>query len=178
MINLADMRGRRLRLQPTARAVLGNKPLRGTLPDAELNQELLFKFLMSEIAAQRGDTRLAAQGYLDMAKSTRDPRLAKRATELAAYGRLQSQALEAARLWLELDKNNPQARQYLAALLVSSNKLSEAKPLRLGTRSHLSPRRGLGTVGRCTGRNLSSSSVKLRLSGTAAARSADACRDA
>ena len=60
-------------LEDRARAVLGNKPLRGTLPDAELNQELLFKFLMSEIAAQRGDTRLAAQGYLDMAKSTRDP---------------------------------------------------------------------------------------------------------
>ena len=116
-------------LEDRARAVLGNKPLRATLPDAELNQELLFKFLMSEIAAQRGDTRLAAQGYLDMAKSTRDPRLAKRATELAAYGRLQNQALEAARLWLELDKNNPQARQTLAALLVSSNKLSEAKPL-------------------------------------------------
>ena len=116
-------------LEDRARAVLGSKPLRGSLPDAELNQELLFKFLMSEIAAQRGDTRLAAQGYLDMAKSTRDPRLAKRATELAAYGRLQSQALEAARLWLELDKNNPQARQTLAALLVSSNKLSEAKPL-------------------------------------------------
>jgi tetratricopeptide (TPR) repeat protein len=112
-----------------ARAVLGNKPLRGTLPDTELNQELLFKFLMSEIAAQRGDLQLAAQGYLDMAKSTRDPRLAKRATEIAAYGRLQSLALEAARLWLDLDKNNPQARQTLAALLVSSNKLSEAKPL-------------------------------------------------
>jgi tetratricopeptide (TPR) repeat protein len=112
-----------------ARAVLGNKPLRGTLPDTELNQELLFKFLMSEIAAQRGDVQLAAQGYLDMAKSTRDPRLAKRATEIAAYGRLQSQALEAARLWLDLDKNNPQARQTLAVLLVSSNKLSEAKPL-------------------------------------------------
>ena len=112
-----------------ARAVLGNKPLRGTLPDAQLSQELLFKFLMSEIAAQRGDLQLAAQGYLDMAKSTRDPRLAKRATEIAAYGRLQNQALEAARLWLDLDKNNPQARQTLAALLVSSNKLSEAKPL-------------------------------------------------
>ncbi|HTS54248.1 MAG TPA: tetratricopeptide repeat protein [Burkholderiales bacterium] len=112
-----------------ARAVLGNKPPRGTLPDTQLSQELLYKFLLSEIAAQRGDLQLAAQGYLDMAKSTRDPRLAKRATEIAAYGRLQNQALEAARLWLDLDKNNPQARQTLAALLVSSNRLSEAKPL-------------------------------------------------
>jgi tetratricopeptide (TPR) repeat protein len=125
----ADDDGDDAGFEDRARAVLGNKPLRGTLPDTELNQELLFKFLMSEIAAQRGDVQLAAQGYLDMAKSTRDPRLAKRATEIAAYGRLQSQALEAARLWLDLDKNNPQARQTLAALLVSSNKLSEAKPL-------------------------------------------------
>src|SRR5262245_49477236 len=116
-------------LEDRARAVLGNKALRGTLPDNELNQDLLFKFLLSEIAAQRGDLQFAAQGYLDMARKTRDPRLAKRATEIAAYGRLQAQALEAARLWLELDKDNPQARQTLAALLVSSNKLSEAKPL-------------------------------------------------
>ena len=91
--------------------VFGNKPLRGTLPDNELNQELLFKFLLSEIAGQRGNLQLAAQGYLEMAKTTRDPRLAKRATEIAAYGRLQNLALEAASLWLELDKNNPQARQ-------------------------------------------------------------------
>ena len=116
-------------MEDRARAVLGNKPLSGTLPANELNQDLLFKFLLSEIAAQRGDLQFAVQGYLDMARKTRDPRLAKRATEIAAYGRLQTQALEAARLWLELDKNNPQARQTLAALLVSSNKLSEAKPL-------------------------------------------------
>src|SRR5262245_52898121 len=127
--DLQDDDGDGASLEDRARAVLGNKPLRGSLPDAELNQELLLNFLMSESAAQRGDTRLAAQVYLDMAKNTRAPRLAKRATELAAYGRLQGQALEAARLWLELDKNNPQARQTLAALLVSSNKLSEAKPL-------------------------------------------------
>ncbi len=116
-------------LEDRARAVLGNKPMHGTLPDNDLSQDLLFKFLLSEIAAQRGDLQFAAQGYLDMARKTRDPRLAKRATEIAAYGRLQTQALEAARLWLELDKNNPQARQTLAALLVSGNKLSEAKPL-------------------------------------------------
>lgn len=125
----ADDEGDPSSLEERARAIFGNMPMRGTLPDNQLNQELLFKFLLSEIAAQRGNLALAAQGYLEMAKSTRDPRLAKRATEIAAYGRLQSQALEAARLWMELDKNSPQARQTLATLLVSSNKLSEAKPL-------------------------------------------------
>ena len=63
-----------------------------------------------------------------MAKATRDPRLAKRATEMAAFGRLQNLALESARLWAELDKDNTQARQAVAALLVSSDKLTEAKP--------------------------------------------------
>jgi tetratricopeptide (TPR) repeat protein len=116
-------------LEERARAVFGDTPMRGTVPDNQLNQEVLFKFLLSEIAAQRGNLQLAAQGYLEMAKTTRDPRLAKRATEIAAYGRLQNLALESARLWLELDKNNAQARQTVAALLVSSNKLSEAKPL-------------------------------------------------
>jgi len=115
-------------LEDRARALFGDKPLRGTLPANELNQELLFKFLVSEIASQRGNTQLAAQGFLELAKTTRDPRFAKRATELAAMGRLQSLALDSAKLWLELDKNNMQARQTVAALLVSNNKLSEAKP--------------------------------------------------
>jgi tetratricopeptide (TPR) repeat protein len=115
-------------LEDRARALFADKPLRGTLPENELNQELLFKFLVSEIAGQRGNAQVAAQGYLELAKTTRDPRLAKRATELAAFGRLQGLALESAKLWLELDKNNTQARQTVAALLVSNNKLSEAKP--------------------------------------------------
>lgn len=115
-------------LEDRARAMFGDKPFHGTLPQNELNQELLFKYLLAEIASQRGNAQLAAQGFLELAKTTRDPRLAKRATELAAFGRLQSLALESAKLWLELDKNNPQAKQTVAALLVSNNKLSEAKP--------------------------------------------------
>ena len=131
-------------LEDRARALFGDQPLRGTLPGNELNQELLFKFLLSEIAGQRGNVQLAAQGYLELAKTTRDPRLARRATELAAFGRLQNLALESAKLWLELDKNNPQARQTVAALLVSSNKLSEAKPLPRGDDHRRRQRRDAG----------------------------------
>ncbi len=115
-------------LEQRARAIFGNTPLRGNLPDYTLNQDLLFKFLLAEIAGQRGNLQLSAQGYLEMAKTTRDPRLAKRATEIAAYGRLQSLALDSARLWAELDKQDVHARQALAALLVNSDKLTEAKP--------------------------------------------------
>lgn len=115
-------------LEDRARTVFGDKPLGVALPDNQLNQDLLFKFLVSEIAAQRGNLQLSAQGYLEMAKATRDPRLAKRATEIAAYGRFQNLALDAARLWVETDKTSIQARQTLVALLVGSSKLEEAKP--------------------------------------------------
>jgi tetratricopeptide (TPR) repeat protein len=116
-------------LEERARRILANQPPPASnLPDTALDQELLFKFLLSEIAGQRGNMQLAAQGYLEMARATRDPRLARRAAEIATYARLQGVALESARLWYELDKGNPQARQSLVGLLLSGNKLSEAKP--------------------------------------------------
>ena len=116
-------------LEERARKIFQTQPPPATnLPGTALDQELLFKFLLSEIAGQRGNMQLAAQGYLEMAKSTRDPRLARRATEVASYARLQNIALEAARLWYDVDKGNPQARQALVGLLLSGNKLQEAKP--------------------------------------------------
>jgi len=116
-------------LEDRARRVFQNAPPPpGDLPDTSLDQQLLFKFLLSEIAGQRGNMQLSAQGYLEMAKATRDPRLARRATEIASYARLQGPALEAARLWFELEPNNAQARQSLVGLLLSGNKLSEVRP--------------------------------------------------
>src|SRR5689334_19526406 len=52
-------------LEDRARAMFNDQPLRASLPGNELNQELLFKFLVSEIAGQRGNVQLAAQGYLE-----------------------------------------------------------------------------------------------------------------
>jgi tetratricopeptide (TPR) repeat protein len=116
-------------LEEKARRIFATEaPAPGNVPGTSLDQELLFKFLLSEIAGQRGNLQLAAQGYLEMARSTRDPRLARRATEIASYARLQNSALEAARLWYELEKSSPQARQALVGLLLSGNRLQEAKP--------------------------------------------------
>jgi tetratricopeptide (TPR) repeat protein len=116
-------------LEDRARRIFGDAPPPATnLPDKSLDQELLFKFLLSEIAGQRGNLQLAAQGYLDMARSTRDPRLARRATEIASYARLPTIALEAARLWYDTDKGSLQARQTLVSILLSNNKLKEAEP--------------------------------------------------
>ncbi|MSQ58795.1 MAG: tetratricopeptide repeat protein [Betaproteobacteria bacterium] len=101
---------------------------RGSLPQRALDQEILYKFLLSEIAGQRGNAQLAAQGYYDLAKSTRDPRLAKRAAEAASHAKMNALALDAALLWYDTDKGNKQAQQALANAFVSANKLQEAKP--------------------------------------------------
>ena len=98
------------------------------LPTAELTEQLMFKMMIAEVAVQRGQTQVAVPAYLDLARETRDPRIAQRATEVAWNARMVSQALEAASLWLQTDPESSQARQILAALLVNQSQLEEARP--------------------------------------------------
>lgn len=97
------------------------------LPNLELSGQMLYQFLVSEIATQRGQQGLGVEGMLDLAKTTRDLRLAKRATELALQARIESRALEAARLWLLLDPAENRARQTVTALLVNGGHLDDAR---------------------------------------------------
>lgn len=99
------------------------------LPAVELTGPVLFQYLVSEIAGQRGDPGLSAEGMLDLAKKTQDPRLARRATEIALQSRQEVRALESAKLWNQIDPDETQAQQAVAAILLNSGQLSEAKPL-------------------------------------------------
>jgi tetratricopeptide (TPR) repeat protein len=113
-----------------ARRVFGTQSLSpADLPGRDLDSDLLYKFLLAEIAGQRGSYQVAAQAYLELARSTRDPRIARRATELALYGRQTEMALEAAKIWLAAEKGSTAARQTLVALFVTSNNLQAARPL-------------------------------------------------
>ncbi len=98
------------------------------LPKQELTGQILYQALLAEIAGQRGNFGLSASAYLDLARTTRDPRIARRAAEIALHGRNLEMALQAARLWVEIDPESPQARQMLAGLLVSANRLDELQP--------------------------------------------------
>ena len=94
----------------------------------ELNEPTLYEFLLGEIALQRGDAQLAAQTYLDLAKRTRDPRVARRAVEVASQARLTDIAVEAAKTWYDIEPTSTQALQVTAALLVSAKRVEEAEP--------------------------------------------------
>jgi tetratricopeptide (TPR) repeat protein len=99
------------------------------LPKQPLTSDILFKFLVAEVAGQRGEIGIAQSTYLDLARETRDPRIARRATEVSMFARDQSGALEAARLWAAADPDSERAQQTLAALLLNEGKIDEADPI-------------------------------------------------
>ncbi len=104
------------------------QPYSPTLPVQELTAKVVYQLLLAEIAAQRGRLNVAMATYIDVAKSTKDPRIAQRATEIAIYTRQPREALEAAKLWAEVDPQSQQARQIIVSVLMNEGKLDQAKP--------------------------------------------------
>src|SRR5438067_13334882 len=88
----------------------------------------LYDLLLGEIAQQRGDYALAAKTYLELARRTRDARVARRAVEVANQGRLNDVALDAAKTWYEIEPQSAAALSVVASLLVSARKVDEAEP--------------------------------------------------
>jgi len=101
---------------------------RASLPALELTEPILYELLLAEIALQRGSAGLAAQTYADLARRTKDPRIARRAVEVAGFARTPQFALEAARAWHEADPQSVQALQTLSGLLVSARRVGDAEP--------------------------------------------------
>lgn len=97
-------------------------------PKMELTEKMLFTFLLADIAMQRGSTDVAVQAYMEMAKETRDARVARRAAQIAFEARQMDQALEALQLWQELEPQAAMPRQMLITVLISGGKLEKARP--------------------------------------------------
>lgn len=113
---------------PKPRVVVRPNTKPAVLPQQALSQAILFKLLLAEIALQRGQNNVAVQSFLELARDTRDPRVAQRATEVALNTRFFGAALETAGIWLAVDPESQQARQVLAALLVNQSRLADAQP--------------------------------------------------
>jgi tetratricopeptide (TPR) repeat protein len=86
----------------------------------------MYQLMAAELAAQQGDLGGAYSIYLKLARETRDPRLARRAAELALQGRALQQSLEAAVLWRSLAPNSKEAAQTLALLYASNGRFDDA----------------------------------------------------
>ncbi len=85
-----------------------------------------YALMVAEIALSKGDTALAVQHYLQVARSQDNPEIAERAVRVAVYGQNLEAAEEAARRWIELDPSRIEARQVIAAIYVRQDKIQEA----------------------------------------------------
>ncbi len=89
-----------------------------TSPDLDtgMTAEMFYRLLLGDVALQRGETSLAARAYYEAAREARDPRIAKRAAEVALTARMRGLAQESAKLWAALDPSAERPKQILAAL--------------------------------------------------------------
>ncbi len=95
------------------------------LPAVALTDEIFYKLLTAEIAYQRGNWQAAYITILSVAQQTRDPRLARRASEIALSVKQPGEAMTAIRLWRELAPSSNEATQYYLGFMVMNNNLAE-----------------------------------------------------
>jgi tetratricopeptide (TPR) repeat protein len=110
---------------PAARAPEAARPL----PEVDLSSTLLFEIIAAEVAVQRGENSSAYATLMKAAQDTADPRLARRATEIALSMRAAPQAMDAALLWSKLDGGSAEAQQTVGALLVANGRYNEAQAI-------------------------------------------------
>jgi tetratricopeptide (TPR) repeat protein len=96
--------------------------------DPPLSAETFYRVLLGDVALQRGDPGLAARAYFEAARDTRDPFLARQATELAVLARQRSVADAAAHLWLQVEPSAERPKQVLAALANGQMGTQQAGP--------------------------------------------------
>ena len=94
----------------------------------ELTAEFVYKYLVGEVAGQRGDLATSSSIFYDLAKKEQDPRLAERAAKVAAYGNVSSLTIPAVKLWAELDPDSTEAQQAMIEMLIATGKLEATEP--------------------------------------------------
>ncbi len=88
--------------------------------------DLVYRMLLGEFAGRRGRSDVALQQYLVLAMEVSDPSLAERAVNIGLYAQRYQEALPAARRWVSLAPDDPEARRALILLLVESGHTEEA----------------------------------------------------
>src|SRR5690606_1738363 len=92
----------------------------GELPAVRLTADILYRLLVAELSAQRSNFAQASELTYALARETSDPRLARRAFQFAMAGRDLAGALRAARQWVLVAPNDPDAVASSLALAASS----------------------------------------------------------
>ena len=99
------------------------------LPKVELTPTLLNQLLRAEFAFRKGDWQGPYLTMLALAQQTRDPRLARRAAEMALAARQPEDTLAAVREWRKLDPESDEATQYYLGMVILSDNIADAEAI-------------------------------------------------
>ena len=99
------------------------------LPKVELTPVLLKQLLRAEFEFRKGDWQGPYITMLALAQQTRDPRLARRAAEMALTARQQDDTLAAVREWRKLDPESEEATQYYLGMVILSDNIADAEEI-------------------------------------------------
>lgn len=94
-----------------------------SVPD---DQELMYQLLLGEFAGVRGQLSVALDAYLQAMRLTDDPQPAARATRISIYADQNLKGLEAAGRWVEVDPDDPAARQALGIFHLRNDDMKQA----------------------------------------------------
>jgi tetratricopeptide (TPR) repeat protein len=99
------------------------------VPNVKMTPQMMTQLMQAELAFKKGDWQGPYLTLMSLAQQTRDPRLAKRAAEMALSAKQADDALAAVKLWREYAPNSDEANQYYLGLVVLSDNLVEAEKL-------------------------------------------------
>ena len=89
-------------------------------------EEAYFDVLVAETALHRQRRDVAVRYYLEAARVSRDPKVARQATRVALYAQDVPAAIRAARYWVEEEPEAVEAHSTLALLLFRNGQMDEA----------------------------------------------------
>jgi len=99
------------------------------LPNVQMTSAMMQQLLKAEMAFKNGDWQGPYLTMMSLAQQTKDPRLAKRATEMALTAKQPDDALAAVKLWREYAPASDEANQYYLGLVILSDNLAEAEKI-------------------------------------------------
>lgn len=99
------------------------------LPNVALTSDLLYKLMKAELDFRNGNWQGPYVTMMGLAQLTRDPRLARRAAEMALTAKQSGESMAAIRLWRELAPNSEEAAQYYLGFVILSDNLAEAEDI-------------------------------------------------
>ncbi|HZV67101.1 MAG TPA: tetratricopeptide repeat protein, partial [Telluria sp.] len=100
-----------------------------SLPNVALSSDLLYKIMKAEIEFRDGRWQGPYVTMMALAQQTRDPRLARRAAEMALAAKQGGESMAAIRLWRELAPDSEEAAQYYLGFVILSDNLAEAEAI-------------------------------------------------